>query len=71
MTREHEDRASEDVRLLNVKAAAKMLATTPARLYTMVWRREIAFVKIGRSLRFDLQDLEQLIEAAKVKPREG
>jgi hypothetical protein len=34
----------------------------------MVWRREIVFVKIGRSLRFDVKDLEQMIEQARVRP---
>lgn len=58
----------EEVRLLNVSEAAGLLGTTPKTLYSMVWRREIVFVKIGRSLRFDLRDLEQLIEQAKVKP---
>lgn len=57
-------------RLLNVKDAARFLGTTPKTLYTMVWRREIVFVKIGRSVRFDVQDLEQMIERAKVKPNE-
>lgn len=60
----------EDVRLLNVREAAKFLGTTPKTLYSMAWRREIVFVKIGRSLRFDLRDLEQLIETGKVKPKE-
>jgi excisionase family DNA binding protein len=56
------------VRLLNVREAARLLGTTPKTLYTMVWRREIVFVKIGRSLRFDVKDLEQMIERAKVRP---
>jgi excisionase family DNA binding protein len=60
----------EEVRLLNVQEAAKFLGTTAKTMYSMVWRREIVFVKIGRSLRFDLRDLEQLIETAKVRPNE-
>jgi excisionase family DNA binding protein len=58
----------EGVRLLNVREAARLLGTTPKTLYTMVWRREIVFVKIGRSLRFDVKDLEQMIEQARVRP---
>ena len=58
----------EGVRLLTVKQAARLLGTTPASLYSMVWRREVPFVKLGRSLRFDVEDLNALIEAAKFKP---
>ncbi len=58
----------DGVRLLNVREAARFLGTTPKTLYTMVWRRGIVFVKIGRSLRFDVRDLEQIIEKAKVRP---
>lgn len=58
----------ESVRLLNVKEAARFLGTTPASLYSMVWRREVPFVKLGRSLRFDVEDLNALIEASKFKP---
>lgn len=69
-SREDVDRGEHEPRLLTVKQAARFLATTPKTLYAMVWRREIVFVKIGRSVRFDLKDLEQMIERAKVIPRE-
>lgn len=58
----------DGIRLLDVREAARFLGTTPKTLYTMAWRREIVFVKIGRSLRFDVRDLEQMIEKAKVRP---
>jgi excisionase family DNA binding protein len=58
----------EEVRLLNVREAARLLGTTPGSLYSMVWRREVPFVKLGRSLRFDVRDLDQLIEQGKVRP---
>jgi excisionase family DNA binding protein len=61
----------DGVRLLNVREAARFLGTTPKTLYTMAWRRDILFVKIGRSLRFDVKDLERMIEQAKVRPRES
>lgn len=60
----------EGVRLLTVKEAARFLGTTEKTLYSRVWKREIVFVKIGRSLRFDLRDLEQMIKDGKVKPQE-
>jgi len=53
---------------MNIREAAIYLGTTPATLYTKVWRREIPFVKFGRSVRFDLKDLDALIEGSKVKP---
>lgn len=59
-----------EVRLMNVQQAARYLGTTPATLYTKIWRREISFVKLGRSVRFDINDLNRLIEQSKVKPQE-
>jgi len=55
---------------MSVKEAALYLATTPATLYTRIWRREVPFIKLGRSVRFDVRDLDELIEQSKVKPRE-
>jgi excisionase family DNA binding protein len=55
-----------EVRLLNVRQAARYLGTTPATLYGRVWRREVPFVKIGRSVRFDIEDLKKLIEGSRV-----
>ena len=58
----------DGVRLMNIKEAARYLGTTPATLYGRIWRREVPFVKLGRSVRFDVRDLEALIEASKVGP---
>jgi len=57
-------------RLLKVKEAATYLGTTPKTLYSMVWRKQIVFVKIGRSVRFDIRDLDAIIQQSKVKPQE-
>jgi excisionase family DNA binding protein len=65
-----ESSGRDDIRLLNVREAARYLGTTAKTLYTMAWRRDIIFVKIGRSLRFDIRDLEQMVENAKVRPRQ-
>jgi excisionase family DNA binding protein len=59
-----------EARLMTVREAAQYLAVPVATLYTRVWRREIPFVKLGRSLRFDLRDLDELIEKSKVQPNE-
>jgi len=58
------------IRLLTVRQAARYLGTTPATLYAKNWRREISFVKLGRSVRFDVNDLNKLIVQSKVKPQE-
>jgi excisionase family DNA binding protein len=65
----NERQIQNEVRLMNVREAAQYLGTTPATLYTKIWRREIPFIKLGRSVRFDVRDLDQLIEDAKVRPR--
>jgi excisionase family DNA binding protein len=65
---DNERHTQDGVRLMNIRDAARYLGTSPATLYTKVWRREIPFVKFGRSVRFDLKDLDALIEESKVKP---
>jgi excisionase family DNA binding protein len=60
----------DGMRLLDVREAARFLGTTPKTLYTWAWKRKIDFVKIGRNLRFDVRDLERLINEAKVKASE-
>lgn len=60
----------EEVRLLNIKEAARFLGTTDKTLYSKIWRREIPFIKLGRSVRFDVRDLEALIERSRVRPEE-
>jgi excisionase family DNA binding protein len=57
---------ADEKRLLTVREAAQYLGTTPSTLYGRVWRREIAFIKIGRSVRFDIEDLKKLIEGSRV-----
>ena len=60
----------EEVRLLNIKEAARFLGTTDKTLYTKIWRREIPFIKLGRSVRFDVRDLEALIERSRIRAEE-
>lgn len=67
---EKERPGREEVRLLNIKEAARFLGTTDKTLYTKIWRREIPFIKLGRSVRFDVRDLEALIERSRVRAEE-
>jgi excisionase family DNA binding protein len=56
-------------RLLTVQEAAQYLAVSASTLYGWVWQRRISFVKVGRALRFDLDDLEAFVEANKSRSR--
>jgi len=49
-------------RLLNVEEAAGYLGLKVDTLYKKARLRELPFVKVGRSLRFDKQALDRLIE---------
>jgi len=49
--------------LLTVQEAAQVLKVSPSTLYGWVWQRRIPFVKVGRSLRFEMDALEQFIQA--------
>jgi excisionase family DNA binding protein len=60
----------KEIRLMTIKQAAEYLGTTPGTLYTKIWRREIPFIKLGRSVRFDVKDLDELIEMSRVVPQD-
>jgi excisionase family DNA binding protein len=57
-------------RLITIQEASKLLSVSVSTLYGWVWQRRIPFVKLGRSVRFDIGDLEKFIEKNKLKPRE-
>jgi excisionase family DNA binding protein len=50
-------------RLLTVRDMAECLGTTMGAIYQMVSRRQIPFVKIGRSTRFDKEAIDAWIKA--------
>ena len=52
-------------RLIGVEEAAYYLGIQRSTLYSWAERRKIPSVKMGARLLFDLQDLDQLIEASK------
>jgi excisionase family DNA binding protein len=49
-------------RLLNAQELAEYLGTSRNSVYQLVCRRIVPFVKIGRSTRFDLQDIDAWIK---------
>jgi excisionase family DNA binding protein len=55
---------------MTVKEAAEYLAVPVTTLYTRAWQRTMPFVRLGRSIRFDRRDLDQMIDACKVYPVE-
>ena len=57
-------------RLWDIREAAQYLAVSVSTLYGWVWQRRIAFVKLGRALRFDPIDLESFVEANKQRPNQ-
>jgi excisionase family DNA binding protein len=50
-------------RLLDIRQASQLLAVSVSTLYGWVWQRRIPFVKIGRAVRFDVDDLKAFIQA--------
>ena len=56
-------------RLLNLKGAAAYLSSTVWFLRTLVWNREISFLKLGNKYLFDKKDLDAFVERQKVAAR--
>lgn len=55
--------------LVSVEQAAQILSVSVSTLYGWVWQRRIAFIKLGRALRFDVSDLQEFIRRNRVQPR--
>lgn len=49
-------------RLLDLPGAAEYLGETESKIRGYVERRQIPFMKIGRTLRFDIRQLDRWIE---------
>jgi excisionase family DNA binding protein len=52
--------------LLNVDEFAAVVGWKPATVRQKVWRREVEFVRMGRSIRFKRETAEKLIERGTV-----
>ncbi len=55
-------------RLIDIRAVADYTGLSTHTLYTMVSQRRIPFVKLGRCLRFDLDQLNEWIKQNSVIP---
>jgi len=54
-------------RLYNLREAARMLDMGKRTLQERVAAREITVTKIGKSVRFDIRDLEAFIQSKKIR----
>ncbi len=62
---EEQDRTMD--KLLTWDEAAERLGTTPRHVRRLVFERRIAYRKLGRYVRFHLDDLEEYITANRVE----
>jgi excisionase family DNA binding protein len=53
-------------KLLRVPEAAELLGLSPKTVWTMVYRRDLEVVRIGRSVRIPITTIEALIERGTV-----
>ena len=53
-------------KLLTINDVAQMTGWKPKTVRMKVWRRELEFVKLGRSVRFREETINQLIERGTV-----
>jgi excisionase family DNA binding protein len=57
--------------LLTVVEFAEALGRKPATVRQMVWRRQVEFVRVGRSIRFKPETVEEIIMEGTVPVREA
>jgi excisionase family DNA binding protein len=57
-------------KLLNVEEFAAEVGWKPATVRQKVWRREIEFIRMGRSIRFKRKTAEKLVDRGTVPARE-
>lgn len=63
--------AAATKRMLTVEEFAEEVGWKPATVRNKVWRREVEFVRMGRSIRFKRETAEKLIEANTVPALES
>jgi len=57
--------------LLTIKEAAEALRIKKSTLYTWAYRKQIPSQKVGRALRFRLEDLERWLKAQQRSAKAG
>ena len=54
--------------LLTIQEAAGLLNVKPSKVRSMIFRKEIPFLKLGRLVRIRRQDLEKWLESSVTEP---
>jgi excisionase family DNA binding protein len=54
---------------VNVTQAAAYIGTTTWQIRKLVWAKELAHIRLGQRLLFDIQDLNRFIESQKTTAR--
>jgi len=57
-------------RLIDITEASEYLGIKKSTLYSWRYQKSIPYIKVGRLLKFDLQDLDNWIQKNKVKAEE-
>jgi excisionase family DNA binding protein len=58
-------------RLLTVDQVAELTGWRPATIRMKIWRRELPYIKLGRSVRFRESEIMKFIEGAEVPALES
>jgi excisionase family DNA binding protein len=61
--------SSAEEGLVDIAEAARILSVSVSTLYGWVWQRRIAFVKLGRAVRFEPTVLKEFIQNNRVEAR--
>jgi excisionase family DNA binding protein len=61
----------EKGRFYTVKALADLLAVKPITIYRMVSRGQLPAVRVGKSIRFDPDDIAAFLDTVRVNPPAG
>jgi excisionase family DNA binding protein len=56
---------NQDRDILDFKETAELLHVKPSRLRTLIFKKEIPVIRLGRTLRFSRQDLIQWLDGKK------
>ena len=65
-----EKRGEKQSQYLTVEELCQLLKLKKSYIYDLTYRKKIPFIKIGRHLRFDLEEIQKWIENNKVIPEE-
>jgi excisionase family DNA binding protein len=56
-------------RLLNITELSRQLGLAKGTIYNWVCQRRIPFIKLGRALRFDSEEVEQIVKHVPKEPK--